>query len=63
MIAFYQTPLGQKLLTKMPVLMAKTNEMTSRRIQTAMPPLIQRLQAAMQEKAKASRDTSRVRKP
>lgn len=63
MIAFYQTPLGQKLLTKMPVLMAKSNEMTTRRIQTAMPQLIQRLQAAMKEKGPPSTDTSRTRTP
>src|SRR5262245_8944096 len=63
MIAFYQTPLGQKLLTKMPVLMAKTNEMTSRRIQTAMPQLMQRLEAAMKGKGPPSTDTSRTRTP
>jgi hypothetical protein len=59
MTAFYRTPLGQKLLTKMPVLMAKSNEMTSRRIQAAMPQLMQRLQDAMQ-KGTARVDTSRT---
>jgi hypothetical protein len=62
MIAFYQTPLGQKLLTKMPVLMTKSNELMSRRLQTAMPQLMQRLQAAM-EKRPPSSDTSRTRTP
>lgn len=48
LVVFYQTPLGQRLLTKMPVLMARSNELASRRIQAAMPQLMQRLQAAMQ---------------
>ena len=48
LIVFYQTPLGQKLLTKMPALMARSNELATRRIQAAMPQLMQRLQAAMQ---------------
>jgi hypothetical protein len=52
MIAFYQTPLGQKMLARMPTLMTKSNELASRRIQAAMPQLMQRLQAAMQENAK-----------
>lgn len=48
LIGFYQTPLGQKLLTRMPALMAKSNELASRRVQAAMPQLMERLQAAMQ---------------
>jgi hypothetical protein len=46
--AFYQTPLGQTMLTKMPVLMAKSSELAQRRLQAGMPVLMQRLQAAMQ---------------
>lgn len=46
LIAFYESPLGQKLLAKMPVLLAKSNEITTRRLQAAMPQLMQRLQAA-----------------
>lgn len=45
---FYQTPLGQKMLTKLPALLASSNEMSMRRIQAAMPQLMERLQAAMQ---------------
>lgn len=48
LIAFYQSPLGQKMLTKMPLLMAKSSELATRRIQAAMPQLMQRMQAAMQ---------------
>ena len=48
LIAFYQTPLGQKMLAKMPLLMAKTNELVTRRVQAATPQLMQRLQDAMQ---------------
>lgn len=51
LVAFYQTPLGRTMLTKMPALMARTNEMTTRRMQAAMPQLMQRLQAAMQGQA------------
>jgi hypothetical protein len=53
MIAFYQTPLGQKMQAKMPLLMAKSSELTTRRLQAAMPQLTQKLQAAMREKAPA----------
>jgi hypothetical protein len=56
MITFYQTPLGQKLLTKMPLLMTKSNELASRRVQAAMPQLMQRLQTAMEQKAPAKAD-------
>jgi len=48
LVAFYQTPLGQKMLAKMPLLMAKTNELVTRRVQAATPQLMQRMQAAMQ---------------
>lgn len=48
LIAFYQTPLGQRMLAKMPLLMAKTNELVTRRVQAATPQLMQRMQAAMQ---------------
>jgi len=48
LIAFYQTPLGQKMLAKMPRLMATTNELVTRRVQAATPQLMQRLQEAMQ---------------
>lgn len=63
LIAFYQTPLGQAMLAKMPVLMAKSNELTARRIQAAMPQLMQRLQAAMQGAGATPADTSRPRRP
>lgn len=48
LITFYQSPLGQKLLAKMPVLMTKSSELATRRIQAGMPQLMQRMQAAMQ---------------
>jgi hypothetical protein len=51
--AFYQTPLGQLMLSKMPVLLTKTNEFTQRRLQAGLPVLQQRLQAAMMEKSAA----------
>jgi hypothetical protein len=47
-VAFYKTPVGQMMLAKMPVLLAKSNEFTQRRLQEGLPVLMQRLQAAMQ---------------
>lgn len=60
---FYETPLGQKMLVRMPVLMARSNELAARRIQTALPQLMQRLQAAMQEQAASPPDSARASKP
>ena len=59
LIAFYQTPLGQKMLTKMPLLMAKSNELATRRIQAAMPQLMQRLMEAMQGGGATRPDSTR----
>jgi hypothetical protein len=55
---FYETSLGQKLLAKMPLLMAKTSEPATRRLQAGMPQLMQRLQAATQAPAATSPDSS-----
>jgi hypothetical protein len=63
MIAFYETPLGQMLLAKMPLLMQKTGELTTRRMQAAMPQLMQRLQTAMQQQGVTPADTARSRRP
>ena len=63
MVAFYQTPLGQKMLARMPQLLAKSNEVTSRRMQAAMPQLMQRLEAAMRKQAAPSADTGGTSKP
>jgi len=49
--AFYQTSLGQKMLTKLPMVMTRSNQLTSARLQAAMPKLMARLQAAMQGSA------------
>ena len=46
-VAIYQTPVGQTMLAKMPVLFAKSNEFTQRRLQAGLPVLMQRLQAAV----------------
>ena len=59
LIAFYQTPLGQKMLTKMPLLMAKSNELAARRVQAAMPQLMQRLMEAMQGGGATRPDSTR----
>jgi hypothetical protein len=63
MVVFYETPLGQKMLAKMPQLLAKSNEVTSRRMQAAMPQLMQRLEAAMRKQAASPADTAGTRKP
>jgi hypothetical protein len=49
MAALYQTPLGKMMLAKTPVVLAKSNDFATRRLQAAMPQLMQKLQAAMQE--------------
>ena len=36
LIAFYQTPLGQKMLTKLPALTMRANQLTTARLQAAM---------------------------
>ena len=59
LIAFYQTPLGQKMLTKLPALTTRANQITSARLQAAMPKLVERLQAAMQAGVAAG-DSTRV---
>ena len=56
MVALYQTPLGRMMLAKTPVVIAKSNDFASRRVQAAMPQLMHRLQAAMQEKPPAPAD-------
>jgi hypothetical protein len=48
MIAFYESPLGQAMLAKMPILMQKSNEIAAARVQAALPKLMDRLQRAMQ---------------
>ena len=63
LIAFYETPLGQTLLAKMPLLLQKTTELTARRVQAAMPQLIQRLQAAAQQQRATPPDTAPSRRP
>lgn len=58
LIDFYETPLGQKLLAKMPTLVLKSNELVARRMQTAMPQLMQRLQSAMRAPPGAPADST-----
>ena len=47
--AFYRTPLGQKLLAKSPELMARAMELSNRRVQAAMPRMLERIQARAAE--------------
>jgi hypothetical protein len=46
---FYGTPLGKTMLAKMPLLMTKSNELTQRRLQAALPKLMQCMQEAAQK--------------
>ena len=59
LIVFYETPLGQTMLTKLPLLMAKSNEFAARRIQAAMPQLMQRLSEAMRGGVVPKSDSTR----
>ena len=62
MVAFYGTPLGRMMQSKMPLLMQKSNELTQRRLQAALPQLMQRMQAAAQ-KMQASPDSAKAKTP
>ena len=59
LIAFYESALGQRLIAKMPLVMAKSNQLTSARLQGAMPRLMARLQAAAQAQGTIRRDSAR----
>lgn len=47
LVAFYESPVGRKLVAKTPEVMARLNELSTRRVQAAMPQLMQRVQAAL----------------
>jgi uncharacterized protein len=58
--AFYETPLGQKLLDKMPVASARKQTVVMERMQRGMPKLLERLQSDMLSRGMPSmRDTTR----
>jgi uncharacterized protein len=60
LIAFYETPLGQKFLDKMPIASARTQAILMERMQRGMPKLLERLQSDMLSRGLPSmRDTSR----
>jgi hypothetical protein len=61
--AFNKTPLGQKMLAKMPQLMARSSELANARVQAALPKLIERMQAAMQAQAARKDSTTSSSKP
>lgn len=46
MAAFYRTPLGAKMLNKLPDVMMQSNTIIEARLQESMPRLMERLQAA-----------------
>lgn len=64
LIAFYQTPLGRKLLDKMPVATARTQAVLMERMQRGMPKLMERMQREMLSRSAppSPRDTT-TRKP
>jgi hypothetical protein len=49
MVSFYESPLGQKMLAKMPALMQKSMEKTQAMLQEKLPQLQQRMQNVMAE--------------
>jgi hypothetical protein len=61
LIAFYEAPIGQKMLEKMPALMVRSQQMVMARLQTAMPRLMERLQAA--SPGATPPDTTKARRP
>lgn len=54
MVAFYRTPLGQKMLEKMPEIMTRSMEIGRDRVQQDLPKLTARLQERMQQSAPAA---------
>ena len=54
MTAFYRTPVGQRMVQTLPELSAASQRIVMERMQTAMPELMQRIMAAMQEPQAAS---------
>lgn len=49
MAAFYETPIGQRLVAKMPEVMARSTMLNQERVQARMPELIGRIMARMSE--------------
>jgi len=49
MTAFYRTPVGQRMVETLPELSAASQGIVMQRLQAAMPELMQRIMAAMQE--------------
>ena len=62
-IAFYETPAGQNMVEKMPALMLRTAELTSRRMQEAMPRLMERMMEAMPPPGARQPSTSPPERP
>lgn len=54
LIAFYQTPLGKRLLETLPEVAARSSELTQRRLMEHMPELQQQIMQQMQNGASAA---------
>ena len=57
MTAFYRTPVGQRVIETLPELSAASQRMAQTRLQAAMPQLVERIMAAMQEQGQGSGTT------
>lgn len=57
MIAFYGTPLGQRMIETLPELSAASQGIVQQRLQTAMPQLIERLMEVMEQEQQKSGGT------
>jgi hypothetical protein len=60
LVAFYQTPLGQRVVETMPDLMARSSEISQRRVREFMPEMMQRIIERMQS-GSARPDSTRPR--
>lgn len=47
LIRFYETDFGQRLMASMPIVMARSTEVSMQRVQAALPELIEEVQARM----------------
>jgi hypothetical protein len=57
LVAFYRTPLGQRMIETLPEITAASQRIVMERLQTALPELMQRMMEVMQEQEQKSGPT------
>lgn len=54
MVAFYRTPLGKRMLDTLPQLMARSNEISQRRMQQHLPEMMRRMMERLSQPEKTT---------